>query len=116
MEKIIRGTPATYFKSLNRTFNLLGVDKALFYLSIGICMPIAFSARLIPVMDGIAAIVFLILYLIGVLITRADSQMLALYKRHISYQKYYLSNPGIHSKIPLVKSSVPIYQGKQGLV
>lgn len=112
----MRGTPATYFKSLNRHFNILGVDKALFYLAIGICMPIAFSARLIPIMDGIAAIIFLVLYIIGVLITRADSQMLSIYKRHICYRKYYLGNSSIHSKIPAIKPSVPIYQGQRGLV
>lgn len=112
----MRGTAAIYFKSLNRNFNIFGVDKSLFYLSVGICMPIAFSARLIPVMDGIAVIVFLIFYVSGVLITRADNQMLSIYKRHISYRKYYSANSGIHSKIPQVKASVPIYQGKHGVV
>jgi type IV secretion system protein TrbD len=112
----MRGTPALYFKSLNRPFNVLGVDKSLFYLSIGICLPIAFSSRLLPIMDGIAVLVFLIFYLVGSLITRADHQMLAIYKRHINYRGYYAAISGIHSKIVRIKPSVPVYQGKNGLL
>jgi len=112
----MRGTPAIYFKSLNRHFNVLGVDRQLFFLFVGICLPIAFSARLIPFMDIIAFIIFIMLYIAGILITRTDNQMLAIYRRHIHYKKYYAANPGIHAKAPLVKPSVPIYQGKRGLV
>ena len=112
----MRGTPTIYFKSLNRSFNIFGVDKSFFYLSIGICMPIAFSARLVPLMDSIAVLAFLILHTIGTLITRADNQMLEIYKRHIHYRSYYTAISGIHSKILRVKPSVPIYQGKTGLV
>jgi type IV secretory pathway TrbD component len=89
----MRGTPAIYFKSLNRHFNVLGVDRQLFFLFVGICLPIAFSARLIPFMDIIALIVFAFLYAVGILITRADNQMLAIYRRHIHYKKYYAANP-----------------------
>lgn len=112
----MRGTPAIYFKSLNRHFNVLGVDRQLFYLFVGICLPIAFSARLVPIMDGVAFAVFSVLYVIGVLITRIDNQILAIYRRHIHYKKYYSANPGIHGKMLLVKPSVPFYQGKRGLV
>lgn len=112
----MRGTPAIYFKSLNRHFNVLGVDRQLFYLFVGFCLPIAFSARLVPMMDGIAGIVFTVLYVIGILLTRADNQMLAIYRRHIHYKKYYSANAGVHAKIPLIKPSVPFYQGKRGLV
>jgi type IV secretion system protein TrbD len=112
----MRGTPTIYFKSLNRPFNILGVDKSLFYLSIGFCLPIAFSARLVPIMDGIAVLIFLILYIIGTLVTRADPQMLVIYKRHVNYRRYYAAISGIHSKTPRIKPSVPIYQGKNGLV
>ena len=79
-------------------------------------MPIAFSARLAPLMDGVAIIVFTVLYTTGVLITRADNQMLAIYRRHIHYKKYYTAISGIHAKITTVKPSVPFYQGKRGLV
>jgi len=112
----MHGTPVIYFKSLNRTFNVLGVDRQLFFLFVGLCLPIAFSARLAPIMDGMAVMTFLVLYVIGVLLTRVDNQMLAIYRRHIRYKKYYAANPGIHARIPLLKPSVPIYQGKRGLV
>ena len=112
----VRGTPTIYFKSLNRPFNILGVDRQLFFLFVGICLPIAFSARLKLVMDGLALLIFIILHIFGVLLTRADNQMLAIYRRHIHYKKYYIANSGIHARIPILRPSVPIYQGKRGLV
>jgi type IV secretory pathway TrbD component len=112
----MRGTSAVYFKSLNRHFNVLGVDRQLFYLFVGICLPVAFSARLVPMMDGLAVIIFMVLYAVGILVTRADNQMLAIYRRHIHYKKYYAHNSGIHAKVRLIKPSVPFYQGKRGLI
>lgn len=112
----MRGTPALYFKSLNRPFTVLGVDRALFYLFVGLSLAIAFSARLSPVMDMVAGVVFLMLHGIGVFVTRVDSQILAIYRRHIHYQHYYAAQPTLHAKIPLIKPSVPFYQGKRGLI
>lgn len=112
----VRGTPAIFFKSLNRYFNIMGVDRQLFFLFVGLSLPIAFSARLTPSMDILALSVFVILHTVGVLITRADNQMLAIYRRHIHYRKYYAAIPGIHAKIPMVRPSVPLYVGKRGLV
>lgn len=112
----MRGTSAIYFKSLNRHFNVLGVDRQLFFLFVGISLPIAFSARLVPIMDGVALAVFMILYAIGILITRADNQMLAIFRRHIHYKKYYRAASGIHSKVSVIKPSVPFYQGQRGLI
>ncbi len=109
----MRGTAALYFKSLNRPFNVLGVDRQLFFLFVGLSLPIAFSAHLLPLMDGVALAVFMILYAMGVLITRADNQMLAIFRRHIHYKKYYRGSSGIHSNVLLVKPSVPFYQGKR---
>lgn len=111
-----RGTPIVYFQSLNRYFNVLGVDRQLFYLFLGISLPIFFSSRLTPFMDFIGITVFLILHIVGVLITRADNQMLAIYRRHIHYRKYYSAVAGIHARTPLLRPSVPVYQGKRGLV
>jgi type IV secretory pathway TrbD component len=112
----MRGTPSHYFKSLNRPFNILGVDQQLFYLFLGLCMPIPFSARLSPVMDGVALLIYIILHTIGVLITRADNQMLAIYRRHIHFKKYYRANPGVHAPLKITKPSVPFYEGMRGLV
>jgi type IV secretory pathway TrbD component len=113
---MMRGTPAIYFKSLNRPFTVLGVDRSLFYLFVGLCLAIAFSARLSITMDIAAGLVFVVLHVIGVLVTRVDTRILAVYRRHIHYQTYYAAQAGIHSRIPLVKPSVPVYQGQRGLV
>lgn len=112
----MRGTSANYFKSLNRHFNVLGVDRKLFYLILAMCLPIAVSARFVPLMDGMALAIFMMLYIIGLLITRMDNQMVALYSRHIRYKKYYAPIAGIHADSRLVKASVPFYQGKRGFV
>lgn len=112
----MRGTPAIYFKSLNRHFTVMGVERQLFYLFVGICLPIAFSAHLSPIMDCIALIVFAILYCLGVMVTRADDQILPIYRRHIHYKKYYSANAGIHANLTLLKPSVSVFEGKRGLV
>lgn len=112
----MRGTQAIYFNALNRHFTVLGVDRQFFYLCVGFCLPIAFSARLVPSMDIVAMAVFTVLYAAGILITRIDPQMIAMYQRHIHYHRYYAAIAGIHSTPPHVKPSVPFYQGKRGLV
>jgi type IV secretory pathway TrbD component len=111
-----RGTSAIYFKSLNRNFNVLGVDRQLFFLFVGVTLPIAFSARLLPFMDAVAFAIFIFLYIVGVLITRVDNQILTIYRRHIHYKKYYQASPSLRAKMPLIKASVPFYQGKRGLI
>jgi type IV secretory pathway TrbD component len=112
----MRGKSRIFYKSLNRNFTVMGVDRQLFFLIVGLCLPIAFSARLAPFMDIVAILIFIILHIFGVLITRADSQILIVYRRHIHFKKYYSANPGIHSKTPIIKPSVPVYEGKRGLV
>lgn len=111
-----RGTPAMYYKSLNRYFNVFGVDRQLFYLFVGLSLPIAFSARLTPMMVGVSGVVFIILYCAGVLVTRMDNQILSIFRRHIHFQKYYSAHPGSQSKVLLLKPSVPFYEGQRGLV
>ena len=112
----MHGTPVIYFNALNRPFTVLGVDRALFYVFVGLCLAIAFSARLSPVMDGVAVLLFMGLQSIGVLLTRLDPQILLIYRRHIHYRNYYAAQSGIHAKIPAVKPSVPCYSGKAGWV
>ncbi|MFZ0219063.1 MAG: VirB3 family type IV secretion system protein [Candidatus Aquirickettsiella sp.] len=110
----MRGTSTLYFKALNRDFHVLGVDRQLFYLFVGLCLPIAVSAHLNWLMDLIALCIFMILYMAGVFITRIDKQMLAIYRRHIHYKEYYPTYPSVYAKNVLIKSSVPFYQGKRG--
>lgn len=112
----MQGTAALYFQSLNRFNHILGVDRRWFFLAVGLCTPIAFAARFAPLMDAITAFLFLICHMVGVLMTRADDQMLVLYKRHIRYRKYYTATPGLHAPIAVVRPSVPVYQGQRGLV
>lgn len=112
----MRGTPTVFYQSLNRPFHVLGVDRPLFYIFVALCLPLAFASRLNIKMDLIAAGLFVVFHAIGVLITRADNQMLAVYRRHIHYRKYYAPQSGIHATIPLLRPSVPFYEGKRGLV
>jgi hypothetical protein len=110
------GTSTLYFHSLNRPFTVLGVDRSFFYLCVGLCVPIAFSGHLMPLMDTIAGVFFMGLYSIGVVITRVDYPMLLLYRRHIYYRTLYAAAPGLQARVRCPQPSVPFYQGKKGLV
>jgi hypothetical protein len=66
-------------------------------------------------MDIITLILFLTLYTAGRVITKADNQMLLVYRNHIQYQRYYAPGSGLHAKTPIIKASVPMYVGKRGL-
>lgn len=112
----MRGTAVPFYQSLNRSFHILGVDRSLFYLFIALCLPLAFASRLNVKIDIIAVGLFFVFYTVGVLITRADKQIIHVYRRHIHYQKYYSTHSGIHATVPLLKPSVPFYEGKRGLV
>jgi len=112
----MRGTPALFFNSLNRPFLVAGVERQLFFLMVGLSLPIAFIGRLAPSTDLIAFILFVVLHVIGVLVTRIDYQILPLYRRHIYYKNYYSAISGIHANVPLLKPSVPVYQGQRGLI
>lgn len=112
----MRGTPVLFFGSLNRRFHILGVERQLFFLIIALTMPIAMSAKFRPLMDIMAAVIFILLHSIGVLITRVDYQFLAVFRRHIHQQRFYLAHPLVDSRLPIRKPSVPVYQGQRGLV
>lgn len=112
----MRGTPSIYYQSLNRHFTVMGVERSLFYLFVGLCLPIAVAGRLALISDLITIFLFIILHTCGVLITRADNQILEIYQRHINFKKYYAPQPGIHAQVKYPKASVPFYVGKRGLV
>ncbi len=105
---INRGTPAPFFKSFNRPILILGVERSLFFLLIGLSLPIAFSGHLAPIMDLIAILIFLIGYTAGLLLTRVDPQMLILYRRFIHYHSYYCGQPKILGKTISCSISVPL--------
>lgn len=113
---IQRGTSIPYFKSFNRPMLVLGVDRSLFFLLVALCMPIAVSGHFSPLMDLTAALVFTSGYLIGLLLTRTDPQLLILYKRSIRYSEYYCAQPCVHAKEIALGVSVPVVNGSKGLL
>lgn len=111
-----RGTPVPFYQSLNREFLVLGVERSLFFLLVPLTLPLPFSAHFALKMDLIALVLFSLLHVAGVLITRADPKMIEVFKRHINYRKYYDPLAGIHAQNKIIKPSVPYYVGKKGLV
>ncbi len=113
----MRGTPSLYYQSLNRPFKIMGVERQLFFLILGITTPIAVAAQFSPKMDLLALMLFLLGHSIGLLVTRVDAQMLGIYRRHIRYQQFYAALPGVNAAVPALNPpSVPVYQGQKGLV
>lgn len=90
-----RGTPAHFYQALNKPFNVLGVERQLFYLFTGLSVLVLISGRLRPIPDVVAVLMFILLHSAGILITRRDSQMLAIYRNHIKYKRYYTAIAGI---------------------
>lgn len=113
---IKRGSSIIFYQSLNRPILIFGVDRSIFFLSMGLCLPIAFSARFHWLMDLIAMICFSITIYLGRIINQADPQMIQIYKRHIRYSKYYNSQPSIHASIENIYPSVPFYNGQKGII
>lgn len=111
-----RGTQTAYFKSLNRPMLILGIDRSLFFLLVGLCLPIAFSGHLGPLMDIIAGLFFMLCYFASLTITRADPQMLNLYRRYLRYSSYYAAQPSVHAKPVMQQVSVPISPRKQSVI
>ena len=106
-------TNAIYFQSLNRTATLFGVDRSLFFLCVALCVPIAVSGRFSLLMDSMAVGLFMGLLAVSAWLTKADPEMLLIYRRHIRYARYYAAVPGVHAHLPLIKPSVPLYREKK---
>lgn len=112
-----RGTPMMYFKALNRPFLWCRVEKKFFFINILCSLPLAWSCMFsIWWMDLLAVVIFFIGHTIGVMVTRADPQMVELYLKHTKYARYYAGQSTIHSKQLPIRDSVPFYQGKGGFV
>jgi type IV secretory pathway TrbD component len=88
-------SPALYFKSLNRPILIMGVDRSLFFLLMALCLPVAFSGHFQWLMDLIAILIFSCGYSISLLLTRADPNFIAIYRRFVRYAPYYTCQPGI---------------------
>lgn len=111
-----RGTAVPFYQSLNRPFLVMGVERSLFFLLLPLALPLPFSAHFALKMDLMAIVLFLILHVVGVMITRADPNMIEVFKRHINYRKYYDPIAGIHAIPKILKPSAPYYVGKKGLI
>lgn len=111
-----RGTSMMYFHSLNRPFLMVGIDRLLFFPILGLSLLIAYSHFFGLVMDLVALGVFGFLYTVSLYICRIDPYILAIYKRHIRYASYYRAQPVIGTRAIRVCDSVPIYQGKRGII
>lgn len=112
----MQGTPAMYFKALNRPHQVMGVEKSLFFINLMLATSLIFTAMFAWPMVIAGVVLFMLGHAAGVLITRADSLMVTVYKRHIRYKHYYAPIAGIHASPSPIEPSVPFYQGKKGLV
>lgn len=109
----MRGTPLPYFHSLNKKPLVSGVNRELFNLISTLSIALAYSGRFLNVLaDFCAILLFVICIYFGRKISKVDPQILEVYKRHIHYKNYYPPISGIHASTPLLKSSVPFYEGK----
>jgi type IV secretory pathway TrbD component len=108
-----RGEPARYYQSLNRPILILGMDRSLFFLLVGLTLPIAFSAHLAPSMDILALGFFSIGYLVTWLATKDDPQILSLWRRYLRYYPHYAAQPDLVSKQFAPEPSVPVYQSNR---
>lgn len=112
----MRATPIKYYKSVNSNFFMFGIEKEVFFLLLALCLPIAFSGRFSLVMILLSFMAFLLFYMVALVVTRIDPQIIKIYRRHILYKTYYQPISLVSSNTPRVMVSVPYYQGKRGLV
>ena len=112
----MRGTPAIYFQSLNRPFLIMGVMREYFYANMALAIFIAYSAEFAWKADSVAVVMGMLGHALGIIITRIDPQIMTIIKRHMHYKRYYAPVAGLHAKERMVYASVPVYQGKRGLV
>lgn len=105
-----------YFKALNRPFLWCRVEKTFFFMNLLCSFPIAWSCMFMSLWaDAVAFIFFITGHAVGIMVTREDPLMFALYIRHIKYKRYYLAQPTVHSPLAMMKDSVPVYEGKGGV-
>jgi type IV secretory pathway TrbD component len=100
---------ATYFKSLNRPILILGIERSLFFLILGLSLPVAFSAHLTVLMDVISIIIFMVLYTLALVFTRSEPKIIIFYLRYFRYASVYLAQPQFHSQPTDRNMSVPIH-------
>ena len=110
----MRGTPLPFYHSLNKSTLIKGVNKELFDLIITISIALAFSGRFINIYtDLLAIIIFGVSIYFAKKMSAVDPQIMEVYRRHIHLKKYYPPISGIHATMPILKPSVPFYEGKR---
>jgi type IV secretory pathway TrbD component len=109
----MRGTPIPFYHSLNKKTLPLGCNKEMLNLISTLSFALAFSGRFLNIYTDFIAIIF---FLTALYFTRkisaVDPQIMEVYRRHIHLKKYYPPISGIHAQVPLLKPSVPYYEGK----
>lgn len=109
----MRGTPLSFYHSLNKTTTIMGVNKELFNLLSTLAFAIAFSGRFINIFADVFAIGFFLAgYKLAKQLSTVDPQIMEVYRRHINYRKYYPPIAGAHANNKIIKPSVPYYVGK----
>lgn len=110
----MRGTPLTFYHSLNKQTLVMGVNKELINLLATLSFALAFSGRFVNIYaDAVAAVLFISGFALARKLTKIDPQIMEVYRRHIHYRKYYAPIAGIHANSKILKPSVPFYVGKK---
>ncbi len=104
-----------FFQALNKNFTICGVEKRLFFLIFSFSAIIPYSARFRWQADLIAGTIFFSFYIVAFYVTKADSQMIDIFKRYIGYKDYYAPISGIHAHEKRLTYSVSEYEGKRGI-
>ena len=106
------GTTIKFFHSLNKKPLTFGVNKELYGLIVAFTIAIIISGQLFSFYTDVFAICFFIsATYFGRKLTAIDPEIIEVYKRHLRYNNYYPPIPGIHAKVPLLRPSVPYYEG-----
>lgn len=106
----MRGTPFTYYISLNRPHLILGVERRLFFVFLALSSLLVFTSLFRPLMVFISGILFCISMTIGRILTKNDANFLGVYKQHLRYRQYYEPIPFVLSPICAPSKSVPLFK------
>jgi type IV secretory pathway TrbD component len=105
----MRGTPALFYQSLNRPFNIIGINKQLFFLILSLSGSFISSGIFLWNIKSIlfGLFIFFVSAVVARRITLSDQDMISVYRRHISQKKYYAPMAACNADIPMTLKSVP---------
>jgi type IV secretory pathway TrbD component len=105
----MRGTPVLFYQSLNRPFNIMGINKQLFFLVLSLSGSFISSGIFLWNVKSIlfGFVIFLISAAIARRMTLSDQDMILVYRRHILQKKYYAPVATFNAEVPRTLKSVP---------